>query len=69
MSASRDAPDAIVERSDQAIFLQRSQLPTEGITIDGIEADAKGVWIYGHAYIGKEPSRLYLERVDFDHDE
>ena len=49
--------------------LQRSQLPTEGITIDGIEADAKGVWIYGHAYIGKEPSRLYLERVDFDHDE
>jgi hypothetical protein len=48
---------------------KRSQLPTQGITIEGIEADAKGVWLYGQAYIGKEPARLYLERVDFEQDE
>ena len=43
--------------------------PGEGILIEGIEADAKGVWLYGQAYIGKEPARLYLERIAFDQDE
>jgi hypothetical protein len=44
----------------------RSQLSTKGVVIEGIEADGGGVWLYGHAYIDKEPSRLYLERVAFD---
>ena len=43
--------------------------PGEGIFIEGIEADAKGVWLYGQAYIGKEPARFYLERIDFEQEE
>lgn len=45
--------------------IARSQLPTQGINIEGIEADAGGVWLYGHAYVDKEPARLYLERIAF----
>lgn len=48
---------------------RRLTLPAQGITIEGIEADAQGVWLHGQAYIGKEPARLYLERIDFEQDE
>ena len=62
-----ESPDSHVVRIDATGNpVARSQLPTEGINIEGIEADANGVWLYGHAYVGKDPSRLYLERIDFD---
>ena len=62
-----ESPDSHVVRIDaKGNPVARSQLPTEGINIEGIEADPNGVWLYGHAYVGKEPARLYLERIDFD---
>jgi hypothetical protein len=62
----RDPATHVLRIGADGALLQRSRLPTEGITIDGIEADRNGVWLYGHAYLGKEPARLYLERVAFD---
>jgi len=61
-----ESPNTHVVRIDaDGNPIARSQLPTQGINIEGMEADAGGVWLYGHAYVGKEPARLYLERIDF----
>ena len=43
----------------------RRESSSGGVVGEGILADDAGIWLFGHVFEGKAPSRVYLERIAF----